>query len=303
MALLSPPDTGSPGAASLTDATAACEALARTHYENFTVVSWLLPRRLRPHFRVVYAYCRSVDDLGDEGAADGRIERLDAFAAELDRAYCGTPTTPLFQALQPTIRQFDLEREQLERLITANRLDQGSGRFPTYADLLHYCDHSATPVGRLVLQLLGHRDDERVRRSDATCTGLQLANFWQDVAVDLRKGRIYLPLDDLERFGYTEQDLAHQTCDDRWRALMRFEVARARALFNAGFPLRDMVQGRVRLDLTLFSRGGMWVLDAIERNGYDVFRRRPTLSKWGKAKLALGSVAELTVHNPLWWIG
>lgn len=302
MALLHPPaPTGTPP--TLADAAAACERLARTHYENFTVVSWLLPRRLRPHFRVLYAYCRSVDDLGDEGEPASRLPKLDAFAEELDRAYAGTPRTPLFQALAPTIRQFDLEREQFERLIAANRMDQGSGRFDTYRDLLHYCDHSATPVGRLVLQLLGHRDSQRVRLSDAICTGLQLANFWQDVDRDLRAGRIYLPLEDLDRFGYSEQDLAHRVCDDRFRALMRLQLARASALFTEGAPLADAVRGRVRLDLRLFVAGGRAILDAIERDGYDVFRRRPTLLRWAKARLAVGAIAGLTLREPFWWVG
>ncbi|MCI0342848.1 MAG: squalene synthase HpnC [Planctomycetales bacterium] len=278
---------------------AAAEGLARDHYENFTVVSWLLPRGLRPHFHALYAYCRTVDDLGDEAPPAERPALLDAFERDLDRAFRGTPAHPVMRALQATLREHSLPEEPLRRLIRANRRDQTTTRYATYTDLLDYCDDSATPVGRLVLALLGHRDAERVRLSDATCTGLQLANFWQDVGGDWGRGRVYIPLEDLARFGYGAEEIARGIVDDRWRALLRFEVARARALFVEGLPLRDLVQGRARLDIALFSRGGLAILDAIEAVGYDVFRRRPTLSRGRKARIALGSLAGLLFRDPL----
>ncbi len=280
---------------------AAAERLARDHYENFTVVSWCLPRRLRPHFHALYAYCRTVDDLGDEAPPSERLALLDAFERDLDRALRsdGTPEHPVMRALQATLREVEIPEEPLRRLIRANRRDQATTRTATYADLLDYCDDSATPVGRLVLALLGHRDAERIRLSDATCTGLQLANFWQDVAVDWGKGRVYLPLEDLARFGYAVEEIGRGVVDDRWRALLRFEAARARALFVEGLPLRDLVRGRARLDVLLFSRGGLAILDAIEGAGYDVFRRRPTLSRGRKARLALGALAGLLLRDPI----
>lgn len=302
MELVSPPAQTPGPAGPGGDGQAAADALADAHYENFPVLTFV-PRRMRPHFANLYAFCRRVDDIGDEGddTPAQRMARLDEFAAQLDLAYLGTPTDRRFRALQGTINAFQLEREQFERLIVANRMDQGPGRFETYADLLHYCDHSATPVGRLVLQLYGHRDAERVRRSDATCTALQLANFWQDVAVDWTKQRIYLPLEDLAHFGYTEEQLATGEVNGAWRALMRFEVARARGLFTAGLPLRDQVEGRLRLVLAAFSRGGMAILDAIEAARYDVFRHRPTNTKRLFIGQAIREAARLTFVSPLWW--
>lgn len=301
MELVSPPaHTPNPSGG---DGQAAATALADSHYENFPVLM-LVPGRMRPHFANLYAFCRTVDDIGDEGdfTTEQRMARLDDFAAQLDLAYLGTPTDPRFRSLQKTINAFQLEREQFERLITANRMDQGPGRFATYADVLHYCDHSATPVGRLVLQLYGHRDAERVRRSDATCTALQLANFWQDVAPDRTdRDRIYIPLEDLAHFGYTEAQLAAGEVNDNWRALMRFEVARARGLFTEGLPLRDQVRGRLRLVLAAFSRGGMAILDAIEHARYDVFNHRPENTKRLFKKQALREAVRLTLLSPLWW--
>lgn len=300
MELVSPPShtPGSPDP----DGQAAAVALAQGHYENFPVLTFV-PGRLRPHFANLYAFCRGVDDLGDEGdfTHEQRMANLDAFAAQLELAYLGTPDAPRFKALQRTINEFQLEREQFERLITANRMDQGPGRFATYTDVLHYCDHSATPVGRLVLQLFGHRDAERVRRSDATCTALQLANFWQDVAIDWKKDRIYLPLEDLAHFGVTEAQIAAGECNDAWRALMRFELARARGLFSEGLPLRDMVRGRLRLVLAAFSRGGMAILGAIEAARYDVFNHRPSNTKRLFKQQALREAVRLTALSPLWW--
>ncbi len=280
---------------SLEEAIAYCRRLALGHYENFTVASWLLPRRLRPHMYVVYAYCRGVDDLGDEAEGD-RLALLDDWEAELRRAYEGKARHPVFVALAHTVREFRIPPEPFLKLIEANRMDQRQKRYPTYADLLRYCEHSANPVGHLVLYLFGYRDRERQRLSDATCTGLQLANFWQDVSRDLEMGRIYIPLEDMAAFGYGEEDLLARICDERFRRLMAFEVRRARELFAEGLKLAGLVAGRLRLDIKLFNLGGLAVLDAIEAIGYDVLHRRPTLSKGRKALLALRGLLPVSIR-------
>ncbi|MDP2673470.1 MAG: squalene synthase HpnC [Dehalococcoidia bacterium] len=279
----------------MAEAYAYCRRLATSHYENFTVVSWLLPRGLRPHMHAVYAYCRGVDDLGDEAPGD-RLALLDEWKTELLRCYDGAAREPAFIALQETIRRFDIPREPFLRLIEANRVDQRVDRYRTYDDLLAYCENSANPVGHLVLYLFGYRDEERQRLSGATCTALQLTNFWQDVRRDLEKGRIYMPLEDMERFGYGEDDLLALRSDERFRDLMSFQVGRTRELFRRGLALVPTVRGRLRLDLRLFSLGGLAVLDAIEAVGYDTLGRRPQLSRARKAWLALRGLLPLPVR-------
>ena len=261
-----------------------CIALARSHYENFTVAGRFLPKRLLPHVAAIYAYCRGVDDLGDEAAGD-RLALLDAWEADLDLCYTGTPTAPHLQALQHTIRAFAIPPEPFRKLITANRMDQTQSRYATFADVLHYCEHSANPVGFLYLLLFGCDDEKRRRLSDATCTALQLANFWQDVRRDWDKGRVYLPLEDMERFGYSEEDLAEGVCNQAFRNLMAWEVERAQGLFEQGLPLVEMLDGTARLHVKLFSLGGMRVLDAIRAQDYDVLSKRPVVSGRRKAWL------------------
>jgi len=262
------------------------ETIARTHYENFTVVSAFLPRELRQHMFNVYAYCRWADDLGDEIPDPAlALKALEWWRGELDACYAGRPGHPVFVALSDTIRHFDIPSEPFHHLLDAFIQDQTVKRFPTYTEVEDYCTRSANPVGRLVLYLFGFRDAERQELSDATCTALQLTNFWQDVTVDWRKGRVYLPLDDMARFGATEEQIAHRQFDGAFRELMRFEVERARRLFAKGLPLLHMVPRRLRLDLALFTRGGQAILDLIERQGYDVLSRRPALSKSRKAGL------------------
>ncbi len=270
----------------LDEAFAYCGQLARRHYENFTVASWFLPSWARPHLYSIYAYCRGVDDLGDEAAGD-RLALLDQWQAELRLCYAGQPRHPVFIALQETIRRFDIPPEPFLRLIEANRMDQRVRRYPAYADLVFYCQHSANPVGHLVLYVFGYRDQQRQRLADATCTALQLTNFWQDVWRDWQMGRIYIPLEDMERFGYPEEQLGQRLHNDSFRRLMAFEVARARQLFAQGLRLVEMVEGRLRLDLKLFTLGGLAVLDAIEAIDYDVLHRRPALSRAHKAGLVL----------------
>ena len=277
---------------SVEEAYARCERLAKTHYENFTVGSWFLPNNAKRYLYAVYAFCRSVDDLGDEFEGD-RLKALDLWAQEIDRCYDGVPRHPYMVALQDTIRTFDIPREPFDRLLQANRMDQTTTRHPTYQDLDYYCRHSANPVGHLVLYVCGYRDTERQGLSDFTCTALQLANFWQDVHRDFAMGRIYIPLEDMERFAYSEQDLARGLVNRPFRELMAFEVGRARELFRRGLKLVDTLQGRIRLDVALFSLGGMKVLDAIERQGYDVLSGRPTVSKAAKIGLMLRTTLRL----------
>lgn len=260
--------------------------LARHHYENFTVVSRLLPRRLHQDFYNLYAYCRWADDLGDEIADSARaLQLLDWWQEELRRCFAGSPSHAVFVALRRTVTERDLPIEPFLDLLSAFRQDQTVHRYPDWPAVLDYCRYSANPVGRLVLCLCGHRDAERQRLSDATCTALQLANFWQDVARDLDKGRIYIPLDALAAHGLTEVHLFARRFDPRYAALMKDVVARTRKLFDEGMPLARMVSPELRVDLELFSRGGLAVLDAIEAIGYNTLERRPALSRKTQMRL------------------
>lgn len=263
---------------SLDAAYAHCRSIALGRYENFPVVSWLLPRSLRQHMYAVYAYCRGVDDIGDEAAGD-RLALLDAWERELRAAYDGQPHDARFVALQDTVRRFNIPIEPFLRLIEANRRDQAVTRYATFDALLDYCTYSANPVGHLVLYVFGYRDPQRQRLSDATCTALQLTNFWQDVTVDLEKGRIYVPQEDLERFGVSETDLLARRVTPDFRRLMAFEIRRTRQYFDEGLGLIGVVNGRLRTDLRLFTLGGLAVLDEIAKRGHDVLTERPTLSR------------------------
>jgi len=277
---------------SLAEAKQYCARLAGSHYENFSVATWFLPRRLRKHFFNVYAYCRISDDLGDEvGDASASIALLDQWQTELDACYAGTPRHPVFVALAETVCQFEIPQYEFSDLLRAFRQDQTVTRFDTFNHVLAYCHYSANPVGHLVLYLCGYRDAERQQLSDFTCTALQLANFWQDVSVDYEKGRIYLPLEDLRRFGVSEQDIATQRNTPAFCAMMQFEVARARDWFERGLPLIAQVDRELAVDLDLFSRGGQEILNAIERQGFAVLGNRPKISP--PRKLALVARAAL----------
>ncbi len=280
---------------SLAEAFAYCRRLTTSHYENFTVASWLLPRALRPHLYTVYTYCRTVDDIGDEAEGD-RLALLEDWEGQLRRCYDGSTRHPAFVALRETVRRFDVPLAPFLRLIEANRMDQRVNRYRTYDELLNYCQHSANPTGHIVLYLFGYRDEERQRLSDATCTALQLTNFWQDVQIDLDKGRIYIPLEEMERFGYGEADLLEGRFDGRFRDLMAFQVKRTRELFHRGLQLIPRVRGRARLDLRLFSLGGLAVLDAIEAIDYDVLHRRAKLSRARKAWLTVRGLMPLPLR-------
>lgn len=251
------------------------------HYENFPVASFLLPRRLVPAVEAIYAFARSADDIADEGDADAseRLAELDRYGRELDAIARGaTPLEPLFARLAGVVREFRLPLAPMHDLLSAFRQDVVTTRYADYTLLLDYCRRSANPVGRLMLELYEAVDERNLRDSDAICTALQLINFWQDVAIDLPKGRIYLPLEDLERHGVSEADLAAGTVTPAWRALMRFEVERARALMLSGSPLVYRLPGRIGWELRLMVQGGLRILEAIEKCDYDVFRRRPTLA-------------------------
>ena len=270
-----------------------CERLARTHYENFSVATWFLPKRLRQHFFNVYAYCRISDDLGDEtGDHQASLLLLDEWEAELNACYQGSPRHPVFVALVGTVREFEIPKQTFSDLLTAFRQDQTVTRYETFDDLLGYCHYSANPVGHLVLYLCGYRDAERQQLSDFTCTALQLANFWQDVSADHEKGRIYLPLEDLRRFRVSEDDIASQRNTPAFCEMMRFEVERAREWFDRGLPLVGKVSKELAIDIELFSRGGQEILNAIERESYAVLGRRPAISK--TRKLALVARAALS---------
>jgi squalene synthase HpnC len=280
-------------APTLPEAQEYCARLARTHYENFSVATWFLPKRLRQHFFNVYSYCRISDDLGDEvGDADASLEMLDQWQRELDACYEGSPKHPVFVALAETVRQFDIPNHEFSDLLIAFRQDQTVTRFETFDDVLAYCRYSANPVGHLVLYLCGYRDAGRQQLSDFTCTALQFANFWQDVSDDYAKGRIYLPLESLRSFGVSEDDIAQNRNTPAFCAMLKFEVERAHDWFRKGLPLVGKVDRELAIDLELFTRGGQEILRAIEKQNYAVLGNRPAISK--PRKLALVARAALS---------
>jgi len=279
-------------APTLDEARAYCRRLAESHYENFHVATWFLPKALRPHFHSIYAYCRISDDLGDEvGDRSAALALLDLWGRELDACYEGRARHPVFVALAETIRACSIPKQPFADLLTAFRQDQTVTRYATMEDVLGYCRYSANPVGRLVLYACGEVSPEKIeenfRFSDATCSALQLANFWQDVRVDYAKGRVYIPQNDMRRFGVTDDTIAGGAATPEFRALMRHEVDFAGALFEQGLPLVGRVNRDLAIDLDLFSRGGLEILRAIERRNYDVLSARPAISKPTKLALAL----------------
>jgi len=277
---------------SLDEARAWCQQLAESHYENFHVATWFLPKELRPHFHAIYAYCRVSDDMGDEVLdPEQALALLDFWGHELDACYAGRTRHPVFVALAETIRECSIPKEPFADLLVAFRQDQTVNRFATMEDVLAYCRYSANPVGRLVLHICGEHGEENVHYSDATCTALQLANFWQDVSRDYAKGRIYIPQKDMESFGVEEEYFADNVVTPGFRALMRCEVEYAHNLFEEGLPLIGRVNRHLAVELDLFSRGGLEILHAIERQGYDVLSKRPSISKATKFALLLRAVS------------
>jgi squalene synthase HpnC len=278
-------------APTLDEARAYCRRLAESHYENFHVVSRFLPKALRPHFHSIYAYCRISDDLGDEvGDSSVALALLDLWGRELDACYEGRARHPVFVALAETIRACAIPKDPFADLLTAFRQDQTVTRYASMQDVLGYCRYSANPVGRLVLYACGEVSEENFRLSDTTCTALQLANFWQDVREDFVRGRVYLPQDDMRRFGVSDETIAAGAATTEFRALLRHEVDDARSLFEEGLPLIGRVNRELAVDLDLFSRGGLAILRAIEQRNYDVLSARPSLSRRTKLALALRAI-------------
>jgi squalene synthase HpnC len=268
------------------EAFAFCEARVRSHYENFPV-GLFVPREKRPYVHALYAYARAADDFADEAMYEGmRAEKLDQWEARLHAAYEGRAEDPIFIAVAETVRRLAVPKALLLDLLSAFRQDTVKTRYETWDELLDYCRRSADPVGRLVLLVFEYDDASLPPLSDAICTGLQLANHWQDVAIDLRKGRIYIPRELMDRFGVKEWDLNAGKVTPEFRALMGELIARTRALFARGRPLCDRVGGDLRFEMRLTWLGGSSILDAIEGAGYDVFRRRPHHGLLGKARLA-----------------
>ncbi len=278
-------------APSLEEARAYCKKLAETHYENFHVASGFLPARYRPHFHAIYAYCRIADDLGDEvGDREQSLALLDYWQQQLEACYRGSAQHPVFVALAATAAECDIPQQPFQDLLTAFRRDQDITRFATMTHVLDYCHYSANPVGHLVLYIWGYRDAERQALSDATCSALQLANFWQDVRQDYARSRIYIPQDWMARFDVAESTIAHGVFTPEFRSLMQALVDHAEAMFEQGRPLLRMVSNDLAVDLDLFTRGGMEILRAIRVQNYNVLARRPAISKSRKALLLMQAV-------------
>ena len=275
------PGVPAPPGCSLDEAHGYCRDLARSHYENFPLLLWMSPRRLRRPLAAVYAWCRWADDLSDEIAGRERsLELLGWWRDELASCFGGEPRPPVTLALQQTVADFGLERQPFDDLLDAFVSDQRVREYETFDGLLGYCRRSANPVGRIVLGLVRVSDESALARSDANCTGLQLANLWQDVRRDHEAGRVYLPREDRERFGYDETSLANRITNDRFLELMRFEVERARGLLAEGGRLPGMLPGlRVPVMIDLFARGGRTILDRIEAIGYGVWEQRPVVRR------------------------
>lgn len=267
-------------------ARAYCASVTRRHYENFTVASWLLPRKLVPHFEAVYAYCRWADDLADEtGGGENALGLFKWWRRGLLDCYEGNSTHPVFIALRETIRAFSIPAKPFLDLLVAFEQDQRVPKYDTFDQLLGYCRNSADPVGHLVLYLFETFDADKAALSDEICIGLQLANFWQDVARDFDKGRIYLPGEDRDRFGVTEEQLRAKRFNPDFRKLLKFEVDRTWGYFERGLPLLPLLPRKARVDVELFASGGEAVLRAIEKQSYDVLTSRPRIGKLQKAKL------------------
>jgi len=272
--------------------------LATHHYENFHIVSFLLPKNLHQDFYNVYSFCRWADDLGDEmGSREESLRLLTWWRSLTHAAFSGHTSHPVFTALFATIERHSLPAEPFLDLITAFEQDQRITRYPNWDEVFAYCRYSANPVGRLVLYLCGYRDVERQRLSDSTCTALQLANFWQDVSVDWQKDRVYLPQDLLARHGSSDAEIAAGTPTPAFRAALREAVSVARARFHEGLPLARMVNRRLSLDLELFSRGGLKILDKIESAGYDVLTARPRISRSERVKLLMQGLLRWAVNR------
>ncbi len=264
-----------------------CESLARKHYENFPVASRFVPKDLRKYVWAIYAFARTADDFADEPGYTlaERIDNLNCWEEQLLEAYNGNPSHRVFAALAETVERFQIPVELFQNLLAAFRSDLSTNRYETFDDVLAYCSNSANPIGRLMLMLFNYRSERLMELSDSLCTALQLTNFWQDISVDVKKNRIYIPQDDMEEFNYTEQDLFKGIVDDRFRNLLAFEMRRTMDLFLAGKPLLTMVKKPLSLELALTWQGGTQILEKIQKQNFDVFAKRPTLSFIDKVRL------------------
>jgi squalene synthase HpnC len=274
-----------------------CERIAREHYENFPVASLFIPKRLRPSVAAIYAFARTADDFADEGtrAPSERLHLLDDWQNKLDACYAGNADHPVFIALGEVVRSKGIPERLLSNLLTAFRMDVTKQRYQTFEDLLSYCTHSANPVGRLVLHLFEDEGERHFHLSDNICTALQLANFWQDIRVDADKGRVYIPLEDMERFGYTENNLLMRQYNDRFADLLRFEVERTRELFAAGKPLLHEAASKLRFELRLTWSGGVAILSKIEQQRFNVFAARPTITTADKILIFMRALLRQTL--------
>ncbi len=261
--------------------------MASRHYENFPTASYLVPKDKRDALAAVYAFARYADDVADEPGVENRLEKLADWRSKLDACYKGETDHPVFLALRDSADRYQLSRQNFENLLTAFESDVVTSRHANFDSLLKYCTFSANPVGRLVLELFGYHDEHLFELSDYICTALQLANFWQDVAIDFSRDRIYLPQEDMARFGYTLDDLRAECSDERWRKLMALEIARTREYFERGRNLPEEVQPRLRTQLRVTWLGGTEILSRIEAASYDIFHRRPSLGKWDFLRLYL----------------
>jgi squalene synthase HpnC len=291
------------GPVSLAQAQVYCRRLAESHYENFTVASRLFPRRLYQHLCNVYAYCRWADDLADESVGDLAVPLLNWWQMQLDAAYAGEARHPVFVALRNTIEQTKLPRQPLADLLIAFRRDQVQKRYETLAELISYCEKSANPVGRLVLCLGEDADDESYRLSDSICTGLQLANFWQDVKRDYEKGRIYIPQDCCRVSGWDESRFAGGNCDEAFQRLLKPLVADAESRIQAGSELIYRVNRDLALPIRVFVAGGLAVLAAIRKSRYDVWSQRPTVGRLTKLRILALAAVQSAWRRGFWWQG
>ena len=267
-----------------------CESLAKSNYENFFIGTLFLPRKVIKHFHSIYAYCRMIDDFGDEFSGESN-HYLDYAEEQLNLCYRGKPDSLSFHALYKTISEFDIPRKPFQDLIEANRIDQNKKRYNTFSDLLTYCEKSANPVGHLVLYVLGFTEDKCFELSDLTCTALQLTNFWQDVQEDyILRDRIYIPLEDMEKFKYNEQQLWNREYNQNLVKLMQFQIDRTSGYFSKGLELLDYISGKSRIEIAMFNLGGLGILEKIKKRKYNVFLGRPKLSRTDKTGLLLKSV-------------
>lgn len=283
---------------SLAEALAYCRELTHTHYENFTVASWLLPRPLVPHFHAVYSWCRWADDLADEtGDATQSSAHLNWWRDQLLECYAGRAVHPVLVALHETICEFAIPEQPFLDLLSAFQRDQIQTRYDTWSDLLDYCRCSANPVGQIVLRLGRCYNERNASLSDSICTGLQLINFWQDVAIDYSRKRVYLPRESWSIFAFSETDLAAATATPAARRLLEFSVQRAEEFLSAGKPLAHLVSPEIRLEVELFLQGGLSLVSAIRRQDYDVWSRRPSVGKLTKLQLLLAAIWKHRFHR------